>query len=188
MNPMLQHLIKLVQPPTEPVAPGSSEAWKQVEEEMGTPLPQDFKDYTNTYGAGQWADFFGIRNPFYQWKNPHASKSWKEWLEKRFEGFLEFQAKYPKDSPPFGVYPAAEGLLGFGYHDNGGTICWQTTGPCDSWPIVCLDGKLSAGYDIYQMTLTEFLVGLVEEKIAPKTFAPDLFPFRRPAFQPYTTE
>jgi hypothetical protein len=188
MNPSLQKLMKLVPPPTMPVAPGSSDAWKEVEEELGTPLPQDFKDYIKIYGAGQWADFFGILDPFYKWKSPSAFKNWKEWRDKQFEGYKELQKDYPEDIAPFSVYPDAGGLLGFGYHDNGGTLCWQTIGEPDLWRIVCLDGELSSRYDTFDVTLTGFLEGLMEERISPKTFAPDFFPIRQPAFRPYTTE
>jgi hypothetical protein len=188
MNPSLQHLMKLVAPPASPVDPGSADAWKPVEEEMGTPLPQDFKDYIQIYGAGQWADFFGVMNPFYKWKHPQAQQSWREWMQMRFTGFSEQQRKYPKYNAPFQIHPAPDGLLAFGYDDNGGTLCWQTTGNPDSWRIVCLDGKLSEEYDVFDMTLTGFLDALLSEKISPKTFAPDFFPIRQPAVRPYTTQ
>jgi hypothetical protein len=188
MNPSLQRLMNLVPPPAAPVAPGSSDAWKQVEQEMGTPLPQDFKDYTQVYGAGQWADFFGVMNPFYLWKHPEASKSWKAWFEKRFEGFSELQKEYPRYQAPFRVFPEPNGVLAFGYDDNGGTLCWQTSGNPDSWRIVCLDGKTSERYDSFDMNLTGFLDALLHERISPNTFAPDFFPIRQPAFRPYTTE
>src|SRR5690348_13132947 len=105
VNSSLQHLMKLVPPPNNPVAPGSPEAWKHVEEEMGTPLPQDFKDYIQVYGAGQWADFFGVMNPFYQWKHPQASKSWNAWFQLRFEGFSKLQKEYPQYQAPFRLHP-----------------------------------------------------------------------------------
>jgi hypothetical protein len=188
MNLSLQHLMKLVPPPTEPVAPGSPEGWQQVEEEMGTSLPQDFKDYIQVYGAGQWAGFFGVMNPFYKWKHLHASKSWKAWFGKRFEGFGQLQQDYPQYQAPFRLHPEPDGILAFGYDDNGGTLCWEKTGTPDSWRIVCLDGKLSEQYDVFNMTLTGFLDSLISEKISPKTFAPDFFPIRQPAFIPYTTQ
>lgn len=155
---------------------------------MGTALPQDFKDYIRIYGAGQWGDFFGIMDPFYKWKHPHASENWKQWFEKRFEGFAELQKEYPTYQAPFSVFPKAGGLLAFGYDDNGGTLCWQTLGNPDSWKIICLDGKLSEEYDSFDMTLTSFLDALLQEKISPNTFAPDFFPIRQPAFRPYTTQ
>ncbi len=188
MNPSLRQLIALVPPPANPVALGLPNDWKQVEDELGTFLPQDFKDYVKIYGAGQWTGFFGVWNPFYKWKNPNASKTWKAWREKRFEGFKEFQQQYPDDTAPFAVHPASGGLLAFGFNDNGGTLCWRTIGSPDSWSIVCLDAELSNRYDEFELTLTAFIEALMEKRISPKTFPPDFFPIRQPAFQPYTTE
>ena len=125
VNPSLQHLLKLVPPPTNPVAPGSPEGWKLVEDEMGTPLPQDFKDYTQAYGAGQWGDFFGIMNPFYKWKHPHASKSWKQWFEKRFEGFTELQRDYPKYQVPFSFNMLGDWVLTISIQRADGTKVQQ---------------------------------------------------------------
>ena len=180
--------MKLVPPPTDPVAPGSKDAWPEVEAMIGTPLPADFKEYILTYGAGQWADFFGVMDPFYKWRHPQAAESWKVWAEKRFEGFSNRQKQFPKYCAPFKPYPTQDGVLAFGYDDNGGTLCWQTSGSPDLWRIVCLDGGLSEEYDVFDMNLTGFLDALMSEKISPKTFAPDFFPIRQPAFRPYTTQ
>lgn len=188
MNDSLQRLVSLVPPPKAPVAPGSVDAWPQVEKEIGAPLPQDFKDYISVYGAGQWADFFGIMNPFYKWKHPEASKSWRQWMESRLGSLGEQRREWPENTAPFLPHPALEGVLAFGYNDNGGTLCWHMRGDPDAWPIVCLDGKLSEIYDCFTMPLTAFLAALVAEEIQPRTFAPDLFPIPQPAFRPYTTE
>ncbi len=42
MNASLQRLMKLVPPPTNPVAPGSPDAWKQVEELIQTRQPKNY--------------------------------------------------------------------------------------------------------------------------------------------------
>ncbi len=181
-------MAKLAPPPAKPVAPGNAEGWLEVEKQIGTPLPADFKDYISIYGAGQWTDFFGIMNPFYVWKHPKSSESWREWIGKRFEGYEDFQQKWPKDTAPFPLFPKNDGLLAFGYDDNGGTICWQTKGNPDSWRIVCLDGKLSEEYDVLDMSLTGFLDAVISEKVLPKTFPEDVFPVKKPAFRPYTNQ
>ena len=188
MNSSLQRLIRLAPPPSNPVASGNIEQWPQIESEIGSKLPQDFKDYIKTYGAGQWFDFFGIVDPFYEWKHPEAKESWCDWMTKRIGNLDKIEEKYKNYHAPFRPHPAPNGLLAFGYDDNGGTLCWQTEGESDSWPIVCLDGKLSEEYDTFKMTLTAFLAGLVREEISPVTFAPDLFPARQPFFRPYVHE
>lgn len=187
MSRSLQQLVSLVPPPQEPVAPGSPNGWPRIESEIGAPLPQDFKDYISVYGAGQWADFFGIIDPFYKWKHPQASKSWREWMHTRIGSLEQMRREWPKHTAPFLPHPAPEGLLAFGYDDNGGTLCWHTRGQAGDWPIVCLDGKLSEEYDCFAMSLIGFLAALMAAEIQPCPFAPDLFPISPPPFRAYTT-
>ena len=188
MNASLQRLIELVPPPFNPVAPGTPEEWSQVENEIGSPLPQDFKDYIKVYGAGQWLSFFGVMNPFYEWKHPQARVGWREWMINRIGHLNEVGEVNKVYHAPFKAYPVSGGLLAFGYDDNGGTLCWQTSGEPNQWPIVCLDGKTSDEYDTFRLSLSEFLTDVVGEKISPATFAPDLFPAGKPVFRPYKNE
>lgn len=190
MSKSLDRLIAIVPPPANPVAPGSPQEWLAVEEELGCRLPEDFKDYTITYGAGQWVNFFGILNPFYKWKHPQANQSWREWRQMRLSFLDEWQTEHPERVAPFRRYPAPEGLLAFGYDDNGGTLCWRTSGPPDGWEIICLDSHLSREYDRFKVPLTTFLSDLLTQRDCPTTFpdSDDFYPLRRPLFRPYTTE
>jgi hypothetical protein len=185
---MLQHLVELAPPPTQPAATGIDEDWLKIEAEIGLELPQDFKDYIRCYGAGQWLEFFGIIDPFYEWKHPQAQKNWRAWIIDRIGHLNNIEERVKNYYASFKPYPAVNGLLAFGYDDNGGTLCWQTTGKPDQWPIVCLDGKTTQEYDLFDMPLTEFLAGVVSEKICPATFAPDLFPAKEPYFRSYQNE
>ena len=127
-------------------------------------------------------------DPFYKWKHPQASKSWREWMHTRIGCLKEMRREAPEYTAPFLPHPAPEGLLAFGYDDNGGTLCWQMRGDPETWPIICLDGRLSEEYDCFPMPLTEFLAALMTGQIIPETFPDDLFPIRPPAFRPYTNE
>src|SRR5215468_4251108 len=114
MNSSLQKLIELAPPPVDPVAPGTADGWPGIESDIGARLPQDFKDYIAVYGAGQWADFFGVLDPFYEWKHPQAQESWREWMQKRLQGLEELRATYPEYTAPFHPHPVQNGLLAFG--------------------------------------------------------------------------
>jgi hypothetical protein len=188
MNASLQQLIELVPPPANPVAPGASEEWVRVENEIGSRLPQDFKDYTKVYGAGQWLDFLGVMDPFYEWKHPQAHRSWREWIISRIGHLNELEEQAKPYYAPFKAYPVPNGLLAFGYDDNGGTLCWETAGNPNQWPIVCLDGKTSDEYNLFTLSLSAFLAGMVNKEIVPISFAPDLFPAHRPFFRSYKDE
>lgn len=188
MNPSLQKLVEIAPPPGKPVAPGAPADWSRVESEIGTRLPQDFKDYIALYGAGQWGDFFGIMDPFYEWKHPDAQEDWVGWMTKRVGPLKDMRSEFPEEVAPFDLHPAPNGLLPIGYDDNGGTMCWQTTGAPDSWPIICLDEGLTKEYDMFEMSLTSFLAALLHGEVTPRTFPPDFFPIPQPAFRPYATE
>src|SRR5262249_7840882 len=126
-------------------------------------------------------------NPFQEFR-PQSAKAWHKWVRARLDGLDELRKKQAEFSAPFNAYPAPNGLLPFGFDDNGGTLCWQVSGGPDSWRIVCLNEKLSEQYDSFDMTLTGFLGELLSELICPRTFPPDFFPIPRPAFRPYTKE
>lgn len=61
MNPALD---RLLQPPAQPVATGSTEAWRALEERLGTGLPSDFKAFISLYGAGMISNSVWILSPF----------------------------------------------------------------------------------------------------------------------------
>jgi hypothetical protein len=187
MDESLQKLITIEKPPGNPSAPGSADAWKPVELQVGVGFPNHYKYYIQTYGAGQWAGFFGIMDPFYEWKHPQASGYFR-WMATRLEGLDEMRKQYPKYVAPYNRYPALEGVVPIGYDDNGGTLCFEVAGSSDSWPIVFLDGKLSERYDVFRGTIPEFLTALLREEFLPSTWPADVFPIERPAFRPYTNE
>jgi hypothetical protein len=188
MDPALQKLISMEPPPVPPVAPGNPEAWLPVESRIGVVLPAHYKEYIHTYGAGQWANFFGIMNPFYQWKHPQAQDYFR-WTETRLDTLdSTFHRENPKYYAPFHRYPAPNGLIPFGYDDNGGTLCFQVSGVPSVWPIILLDGKLSPRHDIFRGTIASFIVALLEESFLSTTWPADFFPIERPAFRPYTKE
>jgi len=54
MHPTLKRLIKMVPPPNSPVDCGSETAFKEVEQQLGLPLPPDYKEYVAAYGSGGW--------------------------------------------------------------------------------------------------------------------------------------
>src|SRR4051794_2040355 len=60
----LDDLLELAPSPDQPVEPGSSEQWKEVERTLGTPLPGDYKQMINAYGTGEFCDLFYLFNPF----------------------------------------------------------------------------------------------------------------------------
>jgi hypothetical protein len=183
MIPSLEKLVRLEPPPANPIAPGTPEKWRQVENRRGMRFPEDYKELTRIYGVGHWCNFLEIMNPFQPWQHAKFA-DFHDWVRKRLEG-LDEGYKFRRDfSAPFLSHPSPNGLFPFAYDDANGTLCWQVKGQPDLWRIVCLDAKMSNHFDQFDLSLTGFLVALLNGEIFPRTFDDAVFPNRRPAFQP----
>jgi hypothetical protein len=58
VHPTIEKLIKLVPPPAHPFNVPTDADWAAAEKELGTPLPEDYKDLVNTYGEGCFSDLY----------------------------------------------------------------------------------------------------------------------------------
>lgn len=182
--PAWKQLRKLAPPPLEPVATATPEQWQELEHSLGLALPQDYKQFVNTYGNGRFADFLGVYDPFYQYKHPQTEASYLIWISRRLTGLKKEWRTYPEYIAPFLPYPAHEGLLPWGFTDNGDTLCWQTIGNADNWPLILVDNKVSERYDMFSLTMTDFLVRWLSQQIEPKIFPNDIFPAEKLLFRP----
>ena len=181
--PALERLQKLA-PPSAFVSAATPEQWQELEHSLGLQLPVDFKQLVDSYGNGRFADFLSVCDPWYKRQHPHSEKSYLAWVNVRLTGLKPEWRTYPEYLAPFLPYPAPEGLLPCGFTDNGDTLCWQTTGVSDFWPLVIVDYKQSEQYERYHMTITEFLAQWLHGRIEPKMFPDDIFPAEEPLFRP----
>ena len=101
---MIQSLIDLVPPPTSPSAIGNEAGWRSVEKELGTELPNDYKQLINTYGSGIWQDFWYVYNPFC--KNENLNLLFQSSLDSLGNLWAEKVSKEDEpDEYPFNIYP-----------------------------------------------------------------------------------
>lgn len=179
----VERLLRIEPPPAVPEASGTVDGWNSVEDQLGVQLPHHLKEYVMHYGAGRWGDFFGVKSPF---EDPdlYNATDYFQCMKKRLALLNDFREQYPRDTAPFNQYPSPEGLLPFGYDDNGGTLCFQVVGKPEAWPIICLDGKLSERFEVFHTTVSGFIADVLERKIFPCTWPPDFFPIPQPVFRP----
>lgn len=124
-------LLSLVRPPANPVSAGSREEFAYFEIRLGTKLPDDFKSIVNSYGSGEWLEFYWILNPF----EPHFEKLWDEDDSSMLRFIRDAQRDWPQYEP-YSAWPEPGGLLPWGGNSNGGFLCWITDGDPVNWKTV----------------------------------------------------
>lgn len=164
----IDQLLSVRKPPANPVEAGLISEWAKIEEEIGTQLPIDYKQYISIFGTGGFskADFTFLF-PF----NPFSKRyTLQEWQEDTLWVYEECRHSTPEICI-FNAFPEKNGLLPWGRTDNGDALFWLTKGPPDFWDVVVFDGKYME-YVHYNLTMTGFLAswlsGEIEINFFPK--------------------
>lgn len=161
----MEALLRVVPPPERPF--GFAGPWEQLEAELGTPLPPDYKDFVRLYGHGYFMRFLGVDVP--------RSSNGNTRLEKNIPLVCKIFAEFdPPDGRPFPLWPSPEGLIPFGATDDGDYLFWLASGAPEEWRVVVWDRGMQE-YELLDCDLTGFLAGLATGELLPKEF-PDLLP------------
>ena len=172
---MLDDLQKIIPPPLAPIET-SGASWQAIEAELGTLLPEDYKSFVEAYGSGRIGGFIWILNPFSERENLNLLNQVPRQL-----AALKELAKDFSETRPYPLYPVPGGLLPFSITDNGDVLHWRTSGkPCD-WGVIVNDAR-SAHYEIYDVNMASFLVGVLTGKLHCPVF-PAAFPPGSPEFE-----
>src|SRR5262245_21158904 len=118
-------LEKLLGPPRHTT---TSIDWVSVERELGTELPDDYKRFVSSYGAGTIDSFLSIFAP-------GGRTQWVDlvWRSRDHDGTF---VRRREQHPPFDAFPAPGGLLAFGQTDNGDVLYWRTEGAPSQWTVL----------------------------------------------------
>lgn len=171
-------LLSLADSPSDPTNAGSSEDFVSVEIRLGTKLPDDFKSVINTYGSGEWLEFYWLVNPL----DSHHEKLWDE-SESWILGFMrEAREKWPNDEP-YCVWPEPGGLLPWGGNSNGGYLCWIVDGDPATWQTVYRADR-TPEFEVFDESVSELLVqaitGMKDSlSCVPYSRSEEPLPFRR---------
>lgn len=102
---MLALLQELALTPNQPVYAGSSSQWGDVEKQIGTALPQDYKQLINLYGFGSFGGYVCPLSPFIETSGPNSHLSLFRGM-KALSILDPFQIESPGSFQPFPIYPA----------------------------------------------------------------------------------
>lgn len=163
----LARIVERLSPPTTPVH-GRGD-WTLAERELGTRLPDDFKQLVQTYGLG---DFWGrviLRTPFGD-NNPVR-------LDATFLDDFESARELWPEQYPYPFFPEPGGLLAWAVTESGTSLCWLTDGQPDAWPVVIW--SRDDAYERFDCGAAEFLEGWISGRIISALLGgdPDLAPW-----------
>lgn len=170
----LDLLLNLIPPPSQPIETGTPEEWSRIENALGTKLPQDYKDFIDTYGTGQIAEFLWIHNPFSADEYVNLIQHQIYTQSNNYIGILASTGQEIKVEYPYPIYPEPNGLLKWGTTDNGDDLYWQTTGGPDDWPVVT-DEVRGTGFAIFSESMTSFIAKAILGEIHSEVLPAEIF-------------
>jgi hypothetical protein len=171
----LKSLMAVLPPPEKPRE--VSDDWEAVEKELGTPLPEDYKEFIRVYGSGSIDKFLVVFNPF-------SANEFVNLLDgglSHLGAFATIAAQFPQYFPQ-PIFPSPGGILTFARTDNGDALYWVTSGPPEQWTVTVFESRGDEHFD-FDGSMTEFLVALLTRSIQCSVF-PEDFPSEEVAFRP----
>jgi hypothetical protein len=171
----IEALTQVISSPSAPAE--SSVDWPQVEEKIGTPLPDDYKEFIQKYGTGVIDSFFWIFNPVSKNKNLNLI----ERIKISENELNTLRAQLP-DRFTYAPYPNAGGLMPAGTTDNGDMIYWKTGKQPNQWSIV-IGSTRDGEFEEFETGFTDFLVSLISRRFSSRIL-PSTFPSVNAKFDP----
>ena len=160
----IQKLLDVLKPPSQPAEVGNPDSWVDLEKNINSLLPSDYKSFLSHYGTGWVGHFIIIWNPF-------AENDYVNYIY-RLNEFLTDVKMTKQDRPvseiddlfPLPFFPDEAGLLPFGSSVNGDTFFWRTNGKPKEWRIA-INRIRSSNYEIHDMSLVDFIYNLQLAKL-----------------------
>jgi hypothetical protein len=146
----------------------TSDEWSRVENELGTKLPGDYKQFINRFGTCRLCDFIWVFDPFS--KNQHLNLHTQ--VQRILEGMQVLQQKFEEERQ-YPLYPQRGGLLPWGTTDNGDNLFWLTSGSPEEWAII-LNESRSPFYEQYTGDMSHFLLLAVTGQLTSSILPDDL--------------
>ena len=158
-----------------PVPPSPVEThcrpWSAVEQEVGTRLPDDYKEFIELYGSGRIGAFIWVLNPFASNQFISLGRQIVDRL-----GALEALARDFGEQCPYPLFPQSGGLLPFAVTDNGDVIYWITNGDPNAWRVVVNEAR-GPRYEEFASNATDFLAAILTHRVNCTVFPESLQEF-----------
>lgn len=172
----LEFLTKLLPPPANPKSHGSDAQWSKFEQELGTSVPSDYREFIGSYGTGAINDFLWILNPFEENENINFIAA-SRYLMDAYSTLKEEYPEYYKHS----VYPKRGGILPWGFTIDSDSVFWVTNDQANKWKVGVHD-KMSYKFVTYDCNMSNFLSKIIDGQISCPIFPGD-FPGDNPIYE-----
>jgi len=174
-----QSLMDLVPPP--PNAIETQGDWAQVEQHLGTALPDDYNLFISVYGSGTICDdYIRVLNPFAKIRFLNLLECYRGTLDRYQETKKEGTVRVN----PYPVYPEGGGILPWATSANGHEMFWLANGEPSNWGVVFQDRNLIECRVYEKICMTQFLVTMLTGQMDEGKFrVPDFFLADRPRFR-----
>ncbi|AUI60423.1 SMI1/KNR4 family protein [Amycolatopsis sp. BJA-103] len=107
--------------------------WEFVERELGTSLPDDYKQLLSRFPSGSYRNAIWVRNPI------DARVDLSDYIENDVRSVIDVigdEEMTYLDDADYRLFPEREGLLPWGDDLQGGMFCWVTgRSEPDHWPV-----------------------------------------------------
>lgn len=133
------------------------------EADLGTELPQDYKDFCRLFGVGAVLEFMTIYVP----------RTRIPYLRLEYQVRAVCKAFAHDEDLAFPLWPDPQGLLPIGGTDNGDQLFWLAIGAPSDWSIVLWDRGMGE-FEAFDCDLTDFLAGVITGEILPREFPEEL--------------
>lgn len=160
-------LSRVLPPPPSPKETKGD--WLAFEGAIGTQLPDDFKEFIETYGSGTIGNFISVLNPFSSRENLNLATQARRQLDA-----LERLHKDFGERRPYELYPTKGGLLPVAITDNGDVVHWLTNGDPNDWVIVVNESR-SPDYEQFDCDLTSLIEGVLSRTLRCRAFPSSVF-------------
>lgn len=159
-----QRIRNFVRPPQRPVATGTPEAFAVIETQLDLVLPNEYKLLINTYGDGQWQEFWYLLNPFSA--NQNLNLLHQAPRDDRSGTNILSAERYIRDrhSYPHAIWPEPEGIFPWAVTDNGGRFFWLLQGSPERWPSIYYPSR-DPDYQAIALPISEIIAGLLSGEL-----------------------
>lgn len=171
MNAHLEHLKHLIPPPPE----ARDKDWEQVQRDLGSDVPEDYKELIHTYAGSHWDDYLYILEPGCPNEN-YDLLTWNRHQMEDLEDLWEFEEK------PERLREEGSRVMPWATTDNGECLYWlvRRGQPAEHWTIMTNEAR-GDRWEHFDTTCTGFLAAALNGEITSAVLSSQ-FPLRQHKF------